>query len=197
MAIWDMLNLAWMLSGLARTKRLATIMDHGVEKLWVCFDLQQFFAERWIPKWRSATTWKTRTVLCFSQDSDAGASPALRDRGSKIKIGGGKGFRRFPKAFSGQNFNVSFQPKAGDLQKKEVFAEIRWLFLTEITNFNVFFRPKKATSSFPKKIPWGARNKSGGGGGGKRKLGALPPAPPAGDAPAAMQSFLTKVRNHE
>ena len=56
----------------------------------------------------------------FSEISHAesGASPALRDRGGgKIKIGG-KGFRRFLKAFFGQNFNVFFPPKAGDLQKK-------------------------------------------------------------------------------
>ena len=50
-----------------------------------------------------------------------------------------KGFRRNQKAFSGRNKFKWFY----DLQKKKrrmVFAEIRWLFLVEIRNLNVFFQ---------------------------------------------------------
>ena len=79
------------------------------------------------------------------------------------EIGGAKIFADFRKLFSGRNFNVFFRPKAGDLQKKKkVFAEIRRLFLTEITNFNRFFRPKKATSSSQKKYRGGQEINGGG-----------------------------------
>ena len=55
-----------------------------------------------------------------------------------------KGFRRNPKAFSGQNqkFKRFFRPKTGDLQKK-VFAEIRRLFLAEIKNLSGFSGQKQ------------------------------------------------------
>ena len=54
----------------------------------------------------------------------------------------------------------------------KVFAEIRRLFLAKIENFHVFF----AQTHQLKKIPWGARKKSGGGGKNENR-GALPPLP--------------------
>ena len=47
----------------------------------------------------------------------SGASPASRDRGGKIKIRG-KGFRRFPKAFSGRNYKFSDQKQMISKKKK-------------------------------------------------------------------------------
>ena len=100
-------------------------------------------------------------------------------------------------------FKRSFRTKAGDLQKKKkIFAKIRRLFLAVIRNFNVFSAQKQEISKKkglrrnpkafsgrnqkfklfsgqkqqlfpPKKIPWGARNKSGRA---KTKIGgAMPP----------------------
>ena len=101
------------------------------------------------------------------------------------------------------NLNVFFGQKQA-ISIKKVFAEIRRFFLAEITYLNVFsgqkqviskkkglrrypkafsgrnhkfkrfFRPKTALFA-PKKIPWGARNKSGGQ---KRKSGGNAPPPP-------------------
>ena len=63
-----------------------------------------------------------------------------------------------------------FRPKAGDFQKKKVFAEILRLFLAKIANSNVF----SAQNHQLKKYCGEPRKKSGG---------HCPPAPPAGDAP--------------
>ena len=90
-----------------------------------------------------------------------------------------KGLRRNPTAFSGRNHKLKhfFRPKPGDLQKKKVFAEIRTLFLAKITNSHGFSSQKQQL--FPaKKIPWGARNKSGGGGKNENRGEQCPPAPP-------------------
>ena len=66
-----------------------------------------------------------------------------------------------------------FRPKAGDLQKKKVFAEI--------ANFNVFCAQKHQILPSTK-ILWGARKKNRGG------IAPLPP--PAGDAPVDSKKFL-------
>ena len=94
-----------------------------------------------------------------------------------------KGFRRNPKAFSGRNhkFKRFFRPKAGDLQKqKKILAEIRRLFLAEITNLSVFSGQKQQLFR-PKKIPWGGQeiNRVGK----NENRGAMPPCSPAGEAP--------------
>ena len=96
--------------------------------------------------------------------------------GAKLKSGV-KGFRQNPKAFSGRNHKFSDQKQVISKikLKKKVFAEIRKLFLPDIANFNVFSAQKHQLLP-PKKIPWGARKKSGGQ---KRKSGGhCPPAPP-------------------
>ena len=112
-----------------------------------------------------------------------GASPASRDRGAKSKLGR-KGFLRFPKAFSGRNFNVFFRPKAGDLQKKKGLRRNPKTFSDGDHKFQRFFRPKKATSSSQKntvgKQEINRRRQ-------KRKSGGIaPPCPPADDAPASL-----------
>ena len=85
---------------------------------------------------------------------DSRASPASRDRGGKIQI---RGANFLPKCegFFWPKSQI-FRPKAS--KKKKVFAEIRRLFLAEIANSNVFSAQKHQL----KKIPWGARKKSGG-----------------------------------
>ena len=125
-----------------------------------------------------------------------GASPASRDRGGKIKIKGAKvfaeffwpksqliskkiiiikGFRRDPKAFSDRNRKFSDQKQVIS-KKNKVFAEIRRLFLAEIANFNVFFRPIRATSS-SQKIPLGGQEKNWEGKY-ENRGGIASPAPP-------------------
>ena len=116
--------------------------------------------------------------------------------GGKIKI---RGAKVFAPNFSGRNHKFSdqkqviskkkmsspksegffwpksqiFRPKPGDLQKKKkAFAVFRRLLLAEIANFNVFSAQKQQLLP-PKKIPWGARKKSGGKN--ENRGGALPP----------------------
>ena len=104
----------------------------------------------------------------------AGASPASRDRGGGAKFKSG-GQRFSPAEFFWLKSQI-FPPKAVDLQKKKVFAEIRRLFLAEIAIFNVFSAQKQQLLP-PKKIPWGARKKSRGGGKNENQ-GGIAPLPP-------------------
>ena len=91
---------------------------------------------------------------------DAGASPASRNRGSKIKIRGAKVSPKCEGFFWPKS--QIFRPEAGDLQnKKKRSAEIQRLFLAEIANFNVF-STQRHQLLLPRKILWGEKRKSGG-----------------------------------
>ena len=106
-----------------------------------------------------------------------GAPPASRDRVGKIKI---REAKLKTSVVLDPNFHYSIlrriisekQVISKKKKKKKVFAEIRRLFLAEITNLNDFYGHVQQLF-LPKKTPWGARNKSGGA---KRKIGrAMPP----------------------
>ena len=96
-----------------------------------------------------------------------------------------KGLRRNLRAFSGRNqkFKRFFQPNTSDLQKnkKNVFAEIRRLFLTEIENSSGFSGqktgdlPPKKTLTFSSHKP---ALKSRWGDAQSRWEGRVPPHPP-------------------
>ena len=101
-------------------------------------------------------------------------------RGGKIKIRAAKVFPEMRRLFLAEITNFPTKSRWSPeikkiIIKKKVFADIRTLFLAEIANFNVFSAQTHQLLS-PKKIPWGARKKSGGQ---KRKSGWH--CPPAGD----------------
>ena len=116
------------------------------------------------------------------------ATRQLREiRGDKIKIGGAKVFAEFfwPKS-------QIFRPKAGDLQKKEKKRLRRNPKALSSRNrkFYVFFAQKQQLLP-PKKIPWAGKKKIGEP---KTKIGgALPPQPPAGDAPGSGPKILRET----
>ena len=119
----------------------------------------------------------TRTTWSYSQQ---GRRQLREIGGGKIKI---RGAKLKTSVELGPNFHYSwiglrrsFSENQVISEKKKVFAEIRRPFLAEITNLNVFFRPKTATFSSQKNT-LGARNKSGGGGKNENR-GGNAPCPP-------------------
>ena len=102
----------------------------------------------------------------------------LRARGvASFARSGGKDFRRFPKAFSGRNFNVFFRPKAGDLQKKKKkdFRRNPKAFSDGNHKFQPFFPATKSNFFLPKKYRGGQEINRGSK---NENRGALPSLPP-------------------
>ena len=75
-------------------------------------------------------------------------------------------------------------------KKKKVFAEIRRLFLAELTNFNGFSGQKQQLFPPKKKYCGGQETNRGGA---KRKIGGAMPPCPLGDAPGENSSLSLKV----
>ena len=100
--------------------------------------------------------------------------PQLREIGGGKLKSGGQRFSPKSERFFWPKSQI-FRPKAGDLKKKnlKVFAEIRTLFLAEITNF-----PPTNTNFFVPKKYRGGQEKIGGGGAKTKIGGALPPCSP-------------------
>ena len=124
---------------------------------------------------------RTFSIICASVigPNSGGVASFARSGKAKLKSGG----QRFLPKCEGFFWPKSqiFQPKAGDLRKKMVFAETEGFFWPK-SQILTFFSPKNTQLLPPKKIPWGARKKLGGQ---KRKSGGhCHPCPPAGDAPA-------------
>ena len=110
------------------------------------------------------------------RERSPGASPASRDRGGEKLKSGGKGFRRFPKAFSGRNQKSSDQ-KLVISKKKKVFTEIQRLFLSK-SQILTFLPPKKSNFFLPKKYRGGRQEKNPEGKNENRGGSPLPPPPP-------------------
>ena len=94
---------------------------------------------------------------------------------------GGKGFCQNPKAFSGRNHKFSAQKQV--ISKKKSSPKSEGIFWPK-SQILTFFPPKNNNFFLPKKF-CGGQEKSRRGA--KTKIGgALPPCPPAGDAPVGV-----------
>ena len=141
-----------------------------------------YFAEFAIAEWsfylRFPALLKSRGVASFAKSGGGGK---IKIRGAKLKTS----------VELSPNFHYSWiglrqifgENQVISKKKKKVFAEIRRLFLAEITILNVFSGQKQQLFS-PKKIPWGA----------KTKIGGQCPCPPAGDTPAEKPFSLQRSR---
>ena len=139
--------------------------------------------------------------------SKAGASPASRDRGSKIKIRGAKifaeffwpkshviskkkkGLRRNPMAFSDRNCKFSDQKQVIS-KKKRSSPKSEGFFWPKLQNLT-FFPPNNTNFFLPKKFRGGARKNRGGGGQKRKSEGHCPPD---GDAPDLKSGHSCYVR---
>ena len=114
-------------------------------------------------------------VLGGAGATTTGASPASRDRGSKIKIRRAKVFAEMRRLFLAEITN--FPTKSGDLQKKRSSPKSEGFFWPK-SQILTFF-PAKNTNYFLPKNTVGGQEKNGGGGGkNENRGGIVPPAPP-------------------